>query len=205
MSAPARTIARYDVRAPSPVDDASRTDLARETKQALAYAAITAALARDRSKGSFLRLGDAMAKTVDSIIALAGYTYSGIDPASFEPTFKGEDAQLLTFDGLPTRVRHLIAFGALTVRALWAAYPERDPLDSEGVVCIDEIELSQDPAVQSGILARLRVCLPRVQWIVTTSSALVAASADSREVLALRRLPRAREVQLFQGAEARVH
>jgi len=129
LSAPARTIARYDVRAPSPVDDASRTDLARETKQALAYAAITAALARDRSKGSFLRLGDAMAKIVDSVIELAGYTYSGIDPASFEPTFKGEDGQLLTFDGLPTRVRHLVAFGALTVRALWAAYPEGDPLD----------------------------------------------------------------------------
>ncbi len=38
FSAPLRSIARYDVRAPAPQDEAARTDLARETKQALGYA-----------------------------------------------------------------------------------------------------------------------------------------------------------------------
>jgi hypothetical protein len=44
LSAPARTVARYDVRASASGDDATRSDLARETKQALVYAAIAAAL-----------------------------------------------------------------------------------------------------------------------------------------------------------------
>jgi hypothetical protein len=205
IAAPARTVARYDVRAPGPIDDASRPDLARETKQALAYAAITAALCRDRGTATFARLGNAMARTVDSLVSLAGFSYAGIDPASFEPTFKSEEGQLVTFDGLPTRARHLVAFVALPVRALAAAYPLADPIDSEGVVCIDELELQQDASVQSTVIARLRTALPRVQWIVTTSSPLVASSAEGREVLALRRLPRAREVQLFLGPEARVH
>lgn len=205
FSAPARTIARYDVRAPVSGDDASRTDLARETKQALAYAAISTALGRDRSGTPFARLGAAMARTVDSLVSLSGFSYAGIDPLSFEPTFKGEEGQLVTFDGLPTRARHLVAFGALPVRALAAAYPTSDPAEAEGVVCIDEIELQQDASVQSAVVARLRAALPRVQWIVTTSSPLVASSAEGREVLALRRLPRAQEVQLFSGPEARVH
>jgi hypothetical protein len=205
LSAPARTVARYDVRAQSTLDDASRTDLARETKQALAYAAISAALSRDRGGASFVRLGEAMARTVDALVALAGFSYSGIDPASFEPIFRSNEGQVATFDTLPTRARHLIAFGALTVRSLYAAYPTRDPLEVEGVVAIDEIELQQDAAVQSAVLSCLRHALPRVQWIVTTTSPIVAASADDREVLALRRLPRATEVQLFEGPEARVH
>ena len=73
------------------------------------------------------------------------------------------------------------------------------------LVMIDEIELQQESFVQGAVLASLRQALPRVQWIVTTTSSVVASSAEDREVLALRRLPRAREVQLFSGAEARVH
>jgi hypothetical protein len=205
LAAPSRTVARYDVRAPAALDDASRTDLTRETKQALAYAAITAALSRDRGGAGFLRLGEAMAHTVDALAALTGFSYAGVDPGTLEPSFKAEDGQLLTFDALPTRTRHLVAFGALPVRALWGAYPGRDPRESEGVVCIDEIDLGQDAGVQGSILACLRRVLPRVQWIVTTASPIVAASAESHEVLALRRLPRSAEVQLFVGAEARVH
>src|SRR5512142_1467932 len=43
--APTRGVARYDVRAPMASEDPSRVDLARETKAALAYAAIASALA----------------------------------------------------------------------------------------------------------------------------------------------------------------
>jgi hypothetical protein len=205
LSAPARTIARYDVRSPSLVEDATRADLARETKQALAYAAITAALSRDKPGLSFGRLGEAMARVVDLLVSLCGFSYVGIEPVSFEPVFKSEDGHLLPFDALPNRVRHLASFGALPLRALWAAYPTQDPSEAEGVVCIDEIEQQQDAAVQSAVLGCLRAALPRVQWIVTTSSPTVAASADVHEVLALRRLPRGRDVRLFAGLEARVH
>jgi hypothetical protein len=205
MAAPAKTVARYDVRAPIALDDASRTDLARETKQSLAYAAITAALSRDRGGTAYVRLGDAMSRTVDALVALVGFSYVGLDAGGLEPLFRSEDGQVIPFDALPTRARHLVAFGALTVRALWGAYPMRDPLEAEAVVGIDEIELQQDAAVLGSLLDCLRNVLPRVQWIVTTTSPVVAASASEREVFALRKLPRAHEVQLFTGAEARVH
>jgi hypothetical protein len=205
MNAPSRTIARYDVRAPAVFEDATRSDLARETKQAVAYAAITAALSRDRGGASQGRFGDAMAHAVDRLVAIAGFSYAGVDPVSLEPLFKDEEGAVVPFDALPTRARHLVAFAALPLRALVAAYPGKDPLQLEGVVCIDELELQQDSLAQGNILGCLRSVLPRVQWIVTTTSPVVAASADAREVLALRKLPRATEVQLFSGAEARVH
>jgi hypothetical protein len=205
FSAPSRTIGRYDVRAPSVMEDATRSDLARETKQAISYAAIAAALSRDRPTAPFPRFGEAMGHVVDRLVSLAGFSYAGIDPASFEPMFKDEEGTPLFFDALPTRARHLVAFGALPLRALVAAYPGKDPLTLEGVACIDEIELQQDPVAQSSLLGCLRSVLPKVQWIVTTTSPVVAASAEDREVIALRRLPRATEVQLFCGAEARVH
>ena len=146
-----------------------------------------------------------MAHVADRMAALAGFSYAGVDPASFEPIFRDEDGAVVPFDALPTRARHLVAFGALPLRTLAAAYPGRDPSEAEGVVAIDEIELSLDAAAQDRVLGALRSVLPRVQWIVTTSSPIVTGSADEREVFALRKLPRTTEVQLFSGAEARVH
>ena len=133
-----------------------------------------------------------MTKTVDALVGLAGFSYAGLDAGALEPLFRSQDGQVAPFDALPTSARHLVAFGALTIRALWGAYPMRDPLEAEGVVL-------------GSLLDCLRNALPRVQWIVTTTSPVVAASASEREVFALRRLPRAPEVQLFSGAEARVH
>jgi hypothetical protein len=205
FAAPARTIARYDVRGQSVLEDASRTDLARDTKQALAYAAISAALSRDRAGAPFSRLSEAMAHAVDGLVSLTGFTYTGVDPGSFEPLFKAEDGTITPFDSLPTRSRHLVAFAALSVRTLWAANPRQNPLEAEGVVCIDEIELQQDSSVQGTILSALRRVLPSVQWIVTTASPIVAASAEEREVHALRRLSHAQSVEIFSGPEARVH
>ncbi|WP_438014996.1 hypothetical protein WMF18_29460 [Sorangium sp. So ce315] len=51
LTTPERSILRYDVRAAASFDDATRTDLARETKQVLSFIPIAAALARDRATG----------------------------------------------------------------------------------------------------------------------------------------------------------
>jgi hypothetical protein len=206
ISAPARTVARYDVRAPAPLDDASRSDLARDTKQALAYSTIASALSsRQPDSARFERLGAAMRDTVDALVSLAGFSYLGLDAASLEPVFHAGRQGMLSFDALPTRVRHLVAFAALPVRALWAAYPELDPRVAEGVVAIDEADLLQDRQVESRLVAALSNALPGVQWILTTTSPIIAGSADTRDVLALRRLPERNRVELFIGAEARTH
>ena len=208
LTAPLRSVARYDVRAIPPLDDAARADLTRETKQALAYAGLAAALAaaREPAPEGFWLFEEAMTSAVGALVALAGYSYRGLDVASFEPIFIDDAGKLKRLEMLPERVRHLVALGALPVRTLWAAYPGRDPRQSEGVIAIDEVELHQDASAQARLAETLRRALPRAQWILTTSSPHVASSVDVREVLALR--PTAEgdeEIELHQGELARLH
>jgi hypothetical protein len=207
ISAPSRSVARYDVKQTSGLDDATRADLSRETKQALAYAEIGGALAERREVQGEVRLdllGEAMLKVVDGLVSLVSLRYVGLDPVSWEPTFRSSDGARLPFDALPTRGRHLVAFAALTVRTLWAAYPDRDPRIAEGVVLIDEADLHQDAAVALKLPAALRAVLPAVQWILTTHSPLLAAGAAPGEVFALRAGSEGR-VELYAGPAATTH
>jgi hypothetical protein len=212
ISAPAQTLARYDVRAAITFDDASRADLGRETKQALAYAEIVGALSSTNavpeladSEANGALLGRAMREAVNRLVALAGYAYRGLHTPSLEPVFSEAGGRLLAFDALPNRVRHLVSFAALPVRALWAAYRGRDPLAGEAVVAIDEVDLHQDPAHHSSLVQALRAALPAVQWVVTSSASAIAGSCDTKDVLALRRLPERDRIELFVGSEARTH
>jgi hypothetical protein len=207
LSAPARTVARYDVRTPLALDDASRADLSRETKQALVYAAVSSALAGPAAEDGrrFDLLGEAMRAAVDRLAALAGVRYTGVDPLSFEPWFAEHGGRRLSFDALPTRARHLIAFAALSTRVLWAAYPDQDPRESEGVVTIDDVELHQDTPVLSRLASALREALPGAQWILTTASPVLAASSAVSDVVALRRLRESDAVAVFAGEQALTH
>ncbi|HYQ18081.1 MAG TPA: hypothetical protein VEQ58_20045, partial [Polyangiaceae bacterium] len=212
ISAPSRGVARYDVKQAAGLDDATRSDLSRETKQALAYAEIGSALAErrllvDRASEGDVRLdalGPAMLKVVDSLVSLTGFGYLGLDPLSWEPMFRATDGARVPFDALPARVRHLTAFGALSVRTLWAAYPDRDPRIAEGVVLIDEADLHQDPSVALKLPAALRAALPSVQWILTTHSPVLAAGAAAGEVFALR-ASSGGGVELHAGPSATTH
>ncbi len=207
INAPARTVARYDVRSPLPFEDASRADLTRETKQALAYAAIAAALcgAKRREERRFDLLAESMQATVDALSELAGVRYSGIEPATFEPMFTDQRGRTAPFDALPTRAKHLIAIAALATRVLWAAYPDQDPRDSEGVIAIDDIELYQDGPALARLANVLRDALPGAQWIVTTASPILAASSAVSEVVALRRSGDEDFVTVFAGEQALTH
>ena len=206
LTAPERTIARYDARATHSFDDATRADLARETKQTLSYASIAAALVRGRDDAEGRRLtglDDAIRAVCSKLGALAGVRYLGADAASLEPTFETEDGRRVAFDELSTSARCLAALGALTIRALFAAYPRQDPRHAEGVVLVDDAHLHLDPSVQRRLAATLRDALPKVQWILTTSSVDLAEGAEPGEVLALRRM--ATRVELHDGALAIVH
>lgn len=214
MHSPRRTMMRYDVRSTTALDQASSADLTRETKQALAYAAISSSLAPRRPRDALARgphrvdprqLGRAMHETVDEVVQLTGFRYEGLDPLSFEPCFSTAGGRELSFDALPTRTRHLVAYAAITIKTLWAAYPSCDPRAAEGVVAIDDIDLHQDALVQSELLRTLRGSLLGVQWIVTTASSHLAASAAPGQVLALRRLSESERVSLFVDQQARTH
>lgn len=203
LSAPERSILRYDVRASEPFDDASRSDLTRDVKQVLAYAAIARALPRDVEVRQDV-LGEHVFALVSALAELYGYRYAELDPSSLEPCFTAPGGQRLRFDAIPAALKHAVAFGALTSRALWAAYPGLLPARAQGVAVIDEIELHQDPAVASAVIDVLAEQLPNVQWIVTTRSSALLGARNAREILALQR-PDASEVVIYAGPDARVH
>jgi hypothetical protein len=213
LSSPERSVLRYDVRASASFDDAARADLARETKQALSYSAVACALVHaarpsghDPAEAGALELFDqAMRDVVGRLSMLVGYRYVGADPSTLEPVFEAEDGTAVLFDHLPTCAKHLVAFGALTLRTLQAAYPAADGRQAEGVVVLDEVELHQEPKTQHLIVSTLRDALPRVQWIMTTSSPAVALGCDVSETIALRRMPSSQRVELHEGHLATVH
>jgi hypothetical protein len=213
LHAPARSLMRYDVRATTALDQTSSADLTRETKQALAYAAIAAALSPASAPDSMggrarvdpRQLGAAMREVVDSIVRLTGLRYEGLDPLSLEPRFVSVGGRQLDFDALPTRTRHLVAYVAITIKTLWAAYPTADPRTAEGVVAIDDADLHQDAHVLAELITTLRTTLLGVQWILTTASPQLAAAAAPGQVLALRRLAEDAHVSLFVDEHARTH
>lgn len=213
LHAPARSLMRYDVRATTSLDQTSSADLTRETKQALAYAAIAAALSPTAGEGlgsgrprvDPRLLGAAMREAVDSLVRLTGLRYEGLDPQSLEPRFVSAGGRQLDFDALPTRTRHLVAYVAITIKTLWAAYPTADPRTAEGVVAIDDADLHQDAHVLAELIGTLRTTLLGVQWILTTASPQLAAAAAPGQVLALRRLSEDAHVSLFVDEHARTH
>jgi hypothetical protein len=202
--APARGVARYDARSPMAIEDPSRVDLSRDTKQVLAYAMITNALAGAYER-RFARLASTLTHAVNAVVGLAGYRFVGVEPLSLEPLFTDEQGREVQFDFLPTRVRTLATFAALPTRALWAAYPQQDPLQAEGIVTIDEADMYQDEVVLARLVPALRTALPRIQWIVTASSPVLAASCDVADVIALRRSPERGAVEQYTGAMALTH
>ena len=64
------------------------------------------------------------------------------------------------------------------VARLFEHYPDSDdPLSEPAVVLVDEIELHLHPSWQRSVLKFLDAKFPRVQWVVTTHSPLVAQAA----------------------------
>jgi hypothetical protein len=230
LSTPDRTLLRYDVRASASFDDASRADLTRETKQALSFAAIGAALAEQRAAAGeapfahggrpsprslrpdaaalharLARFQAAMVEAVSAALEGSGFAYDGLDPARLEPVFSERGGASVLFDDLPRGLRHAVAFVVLPLRTLCAAYPERDPRAAEGVVLVDDAEAQLPLAHQRTLVPRLRRALPRVQWLLTTASPAVAEGAEIADVIALRRLPGSTRVELYEGASAVLH
>ncbi len=207
-----RLPARTDLRAAPSFDDPTRADLARETKQALAYPVVSAAVARASSRrGESLvehaqASEQAMRDVVEPLARLGGHAFAGVDPQTFEPVFERlPSGVIVPFDELPAQTRHLVALGALSARALQVAFPRRDPRACEGVVLVDDADLHLDATARRALVPVLREALPEVQWILAASSPEVALPCEPGDVLALRRMPDSSEIQLYEGEEAVIH
>jgi len=66
---------------------------------------------------------------------------------------------------------------------LATANPKGDPLQGNGVVLIDEIDLHLHPRWQREVLPALRLTFPQIQFIVSTHSPLVVSSVEAQEVI----------------------
>lgn len=207
LSSPERTLLRYDVRSAASFDDAARTDLARETKQILSFACITSALARqiDDPDSYMSRFEHALRHVLAALLDDDRYRFLGADPVRLEPTFLDPEGRRVDFDDLPRSLRHLVSFGALVMRSLAAAWPDRDPRESEGVVLLDDVESEQPLFRQKTIVRRLHHALPRVQWIITTSSTDVAMGCAATDLVVLRRRPGGAAIDLHEGVDAVLH
>lgn len=71
----------------------------------------------------------------------------------------------------------LALIGDLARRLTLANPTGKDPLQGEGVVLIDEIELHMHPAWQRDILTKLKKTFPNIQFIITTHSPQVLGEA----------------------------
>lgn len=201
LTTPERSILRYDVRQPNTsFDDPTRADLARETKQILSYASIAASLGAGRAEFQRLeRLEEALRQVLDIVLEPFDLVYDGVSPTTLEPQARGPRGVVVPFDAIPRAARHLIAFVALPLRAVSAAYPgSESPREHEAVIAIDDVESQQDTALLRDLVPLLRRALPNAQWLLATSSTHLALACDASEVVALRRTATSR-VELGEG------
>jgi len=82
--------------------------------------------------------------------------------------------------------RSVIALAGDLIWRLMAAFPEsRNPLEEEGVVLIDELDIHLHPTWQRSIAGLLRESFPNIQFVVATHSPFIAAGAGE-DALTLR-------------------
>ena len=203
LTTPDRTILRYDVRANATFDDATRADMTRETKQVLSYASVASALERNED-GPFALLENALREVCAIVLRPFAIQYRGADPATLEPVFAGGSGRSILFDDMPKGARHLVTIVVHAVRALYSAIDgDGDPRVREALVLIDDAESQLDPAVQRVLPQLLREALPRVQWLLATSSQALTLGCRPGEVVALRR--EADRIAVHEGTDAVIH
>lgn len=91
-------------------------------------------------------------------------------------TPQGEVRSVALSDGF----RSVLALAGDLIWRLIEAFPESEnPLEEQGVVLIDELDIHLHPTWQRSIAGLLRKTFPKIQFIMATHSPLVAAGAGS--------------------------
>ena len=94
-----------------------------------------------------------------------------------------KDNTLLRVDQMSDGEKCLFALAGDLARRLAIANPDReDPLQGEGIVLIDEIDLHLHPAWQRMVVRRLEEAFPNCQFVITTHSPQVLGEVDARYV-----------------------
>lgn len=94
----------------------------------------------------------------------------------------------VTLSQLSDGYQSTMAWAGDLVSRLARTYPNTESLlEQEGIVLIDEVDIHLHPTWQRKILNQLRNTFPNIQFIVTTHSPLVTASAGEGELFVLKK------------------
>ena len=98
------------------------------------------------------------------------------------------EVETLSFDQLSGGYRIVLALAADLARRMAQGNPHlANPLASEAIVLIDEVELHLHPAWQQRVLTDLLRTFPNTQFIVSTHSPQVLTTVKPEHIIALRR------------------
>jgi AAA domain, putative AbiEii toxin, Type IV TA system/AAA domain len=126
----------------------------------------------DRKAKHMKTVGEAaIIKLLPGDVKIAGITAEGVIQFLV-------DGQIVSTIGLSDSFRSVIALAGDLIWRLLQAFPDLDdPTQASGVVLIDELDIHLHPSWQREIAGWLREVFPKLQFIVSTHSPLVAAGA----------------------------
>jgi predicted ATP-binding protein involved in virulence len=130
----------------------------------------------------------AIADCVDRVMAGSGWTGLRYSVSDYTLVMANPDLGELKVDQLSDGQRSLIAMaGDIAYRCirLNPQLAARAPLETEGIVLIDEIDMHLHPQWQQTVLANFREAFPKIQLIVTTHSPQVLTSIHKEHIRTL--------------------
>ena len=133
---------------------------------------------------------NAVRKAIKAVLLGASDPHIKHNPLRFVVSVesKGGGTETLSIDQLSGGYRIVLALAADLARRMAQGNPHLDdPLQSEAVVLIDEIELHLHPAWQQRILPDLLRTFPNAQFIVSTHSPQVLTTVKPEQVIELYR------------------
>jgi predicted ATP-binding protein involved in virulence len=122
-----------------------------------------------------------------------GYSYQNLrmewgdlfDEMIMDKVSKDGDISKLVINQLSSGEKNLLALVGDLTRRLYLANLEGNPLDGNGIVLIDEIDVHLHPKWQQKVVTRLREVFPNIQFVVTTHSPLVLSNVYSKHIRAI--------------------
>ncbi len=133
---------------------------------------------------------NAVRKAIEGMVPGVSEPRIKLRPLRFVVSLESETGKLeeLALDQLSGGYRIVLALAADLARRMAQGNPHlKDPLESEAVVLIDEVDLHLHPAWQQRILVDLRRTFPNTQFIVSTHSPQVLTTVQPRHIVELRR------------------
>ncbi len=132
----------------------------------------------------------AVRQAISSMLPEVSDPRTELNPLRFVVSRKSEQGQVekLSLDQLSGGYRIVLALAADLARRMVQGNPHLDdPLTSEAVVLIDEVELHLHPGWQQRILGDLQRTFPNAQFIVSTHSPQVLTTVEPQRIVELAR------------------